>query len=115
MMSATALSQPKQIMLTDLKQWINKETAPIIEPLKNKGTNLFKETQERLNVTIESSEKIFENSDREMQKNNPKTYRFARNANKFARSVSETLKAVQVPEKVNYESLQTLGNDLEKS
>ena len=113
-MSATALSQPTQIMLTDLKQWINKETAPIIEPLNNKGTNLLKEIQERLNVTIESSEKIFENSDREMQKSNPKTYRFARNANKFARSVSETLKAVKVPEKVNYESLQTLGNDLEK-
>jgi len=113
-MSAKALSQPKQIMLTDLKQWINKETAPIIEPLRNKGTNLLKETQERLNDTIESSEKIYENSDREMQKSNPKTYRFARNANKFARSLSETLKTVKVPEKVNQESLQTLGNDLEK-
>jgi len=108
------LSQPTQIMLTDLKNWINKETTPIIEPLKNKGTNLLKEIQERLNDTIQSSEKIFENSDREMQKSNPKTYRFARNANKFARSLSETLKAVKVPEKVNYESLQTLGNDLEK-
>jgi len=108
------MSQPRQIMLTDLKQWINKETTPIIEPLKNKGTNLLKEIQERLNDTIESSEKIFEKSDREMQKSNPKTYRFARNANKFARSLSETLKAVKIPEKVNYESLQTLCNDLEK-
>jgi len=113
-MSATALSQPTQIMLTDLKNWINKETTPIIEPLKNKGTNLLKEIQERLNDTIESSEKIFENSDREMQKSNPKTYRFARNANKFARSHAETLKAVKIPEKVNYESLQMLNNDLEK-
>ena len=113
-MSATALSQPTQIMLTDLKEWINKETSPIIEPLRNRGTNLLKEIQERLNDTLESSEKIFENSDREMQKSNPKTYRFARNANKFARSLSETLKAVKVPEKVNYASLQNLGNDLEK-
>jgi ribosomal protein S20 len=113
-MSATALSQLRQIMLTDLKDWINKETASIVEPLRNKGTNLLKEIQERLEETIESSEKIFENSDGEMQKGNPKTYRFARNANKFSRSLSETIKTVKVPETVNYESLQTLGNDLEK-
>jgi len=113
-MSATTLPQPTQIMLIDLKEWINKEASPIIEPLRNKGNNLLKEIQERLNDTIESSEKIFENSDRELKKNNPKTYRFARNANKFARSFSETLKAVKVPEKVNYESLQTLNNELDK-
>jgi len=108
------MSQPTQITLTDLKNWINKETTPIIEPLRNKGTNLLKETQERLNDAIESSEKIFEKSDNEMQKSNPKTYRFARNANKFTHSLSETLKAIKVPEKVNYESLQTVSNDLEK-
>lgn len=113
-MSAVALSQPIQIMLIDLKNWINKETASIVEPLRNKGTNLLKEIQERLEDTIESSEKIFENSDREMQKSNPKTYRFARNANKFAHIFSETLKTVKIPETVNYESLQTLSHDLEK-
>jgi len=109
------LSQPRQITLTDLKEWIHNETTPTIEPLKNKGTSLLKEIQERLKDTIESSEKIFQNSDREMQKNNPKTYRFARNANKFSRSLSETLKAVKVPEQVNFGSLQVLNNDFEKT
>jgi len=109
------LSQPIEIALIDLREWIRKETASIVEPLRNKGTNLLKEIQERLNDTIESSEKIFEKSDSEMQKSNPKTYRFARNANKFARSLSERIKTVNVPEKVNHESLQTLGNDLEKT
>jgi len=114
-MSATALPQPTQITLTNLKEWIRKETAPILEPLRNKGTNLLKEIQERLNDATETSEKIFENSDREMQKNNSKTYRFARNANKFARNLSETIKTVKVPEQVNHGSLQALNNDLEKT
>jgi len=109
------LSQPRQITLTDLKEWIHKETAPIVEPVRNKGTSLLKEVQERLNDAIESSEKIFENSQGEMKKSNPKTYRFARNANKFARSLSETLKAVNVPEQVTYDSLQHFNNDLEKT
>jgi len=114
-MSATTLSQPKQITLTELKEWINRETAPIVEPLRNKGTNILKEIQERLDDTVESSEKIFEKSEREMEKSNPKTYRFARNASKFARSLSDTIKEVKVPEQVNHGSLQVLNNDLEKT
>jgi len=109
------LSQPKQITLTDLKEWISKETRSIVEPLRNKGASVLKEIQERLNYALESSEKIFENSEREMQKTNPKTYRFARNANKFAHSLSETLKTVKVPEQVDYKGLQVLSNDLEKT
>lgn len=108
------MSQPRQITLTDLKEWTHKETAPIVEPLRNKAASLLKEIQGRLDDAIESSKKIFENSSGEMQKSNPKTYRFARNANKFARNLSETLKTVKVPEQVNHESLQTLSNDLEK-
>jgi len=109
------LSQPKQITLTDLKEWINKETKPIVEPLRNRGARLLKDVQERLNDALESSQKINENSQREMQKNNPKTYRFARNANKFAQSLSETIRAVKVPEQVDYKSLLALSNDLEKT
>jgi len=109
------LSQLRQITLTDLKEWIQKETASIVEPLRNKGISLFKEIQERLDDTRESSEKLFENSEREMHKSNPKTYRFARNANKFAQRLSETLKTVKVPEKANHQNLQLLNNDLEKT
>jgi len=114
-MSAIALSQSKQIMVSDLKEWIRKETASIIEPLRNKGTSLLKDIQQRLNDAIESNVKIFEGSEREIQKNSPKTIRFARNANKFSQRLSEMLKTVKVPEKVNYESLHSLNNDLEKT
>jgi len=110
-----ALSQPRQIMLTELKEWIQKETTSIVEPLRNKGANLLKDVQERLDDATESSQKIFEKSDSEMQKRDPKTYRFARNANRFAGNLSETIKAVKVPEQVNHERLQVLNSDLEKA
>jgi len=109
------LSQPRQIALSDLKEWIRKETSSIIEPVKSKGAGLFKVIQDRLDDAMGSSEKVLENSDNEMQKNNPKTYRFARNANRFAQNLSETLRAVKVPEQVNSESLQMLNHDLEKA
>jgi len=113
-MSAKTLPQPNQIPLSNLREWINKETEPTIEPLRTKGTKLLQDIQGRLNDTIESSQKIVENSEREMQKNNPKTYRFARNANKFANSLSETLQTINVPETINYQSLHVLSDDLEK-
>jgi len=109
------LSQPRQIALNELKEWIRKETSSIIEPVKSKGASLFKVIQERLDDAIGSNEKVLENSDKEMQRNNPKTYRFARNANKFSQNLSETLRAVKVPEQVNSESLQMLNHDLEKA
>jgi len=109
------MSQNQQITLTDLKEWLEKETAPIIEPLKNKGTNLLREIQQRLSDATESSQKILQNSEREMEKNNPKTHRFARNANKFAQSLSKAMEAIKIPEEVSYDSLQTLHNDLERS
>jgi hypothetical protein len=50
-----------------------------------------------------------------MDKNNPKTYRFARNANKFAQSLTETVKALTVPDDARYERLHAFCNDLEKA
>jgi hypothetical protein len=43
------MSQVQQIALTELKVWLEKETASIIEPMKNKGQSLLNETQGRLN------------------------------------------------------------------
>jgi hypothetical protein len=108
------LSQPKQVTLTDLKEWIRKETIPTLEPLKSKGASILKEVQFRLDDAIESSKKIVEKSEDETKKSNPKTHRFARNANKFANTLLETLKDVKVPEHVSYQNLQTFGSNLEK-
>jgi hypothetical protein len=108
------MSQVQQIALTELKVWLEKETASIIEPMKNKGQNLLNETQGRLNDAIESTLKILESSQREMEKNNPKTYRFSRNAYKFAENLSKIMEAVKIPEHISYDSLHASCNDLRR-
>lgn len=108
------MSQVQQIALTELKQWIEKETASIIEPMKNKGRSLLNETQERLKDSIESTLKILESSQREMEKNNPKTYRFSRNAYKFAENLSKIMEAVKIPDHISYDSLHGSCNDLRR-
>jgi len=108
------MSQAQQITLTGLKEWLKKETDSLIEPMKNKGKSLLQETQQRLDDGIESNHKIFENSQREMKKNIPKTYRFSRNANKFAENLTKMMEAIKIPEQISYDSLQAFYNDLNR-
>ncbi len=109
------MSQASQVRLLDVKQWLSKETASLVEPLKAKASNMLKEIEERVNDTVEGSQKILENSQNEMNKNNPKTHRFARNANKFAQSLIDTLNAVSVSDNVQYDAVQALCEQLEKT
>lgn len=111
----TLMSQAPQIKLHELKEWLHKETTSQFEPLQSKAKSLIKEIKERTEDTIDSSEKILDNSQNEMTKNNPKTHRFARNANKFSESLINTLKAVNVSEDVQYESIKNLCDELERT
>ena len=108
------MSQTSQIPLLNLKEWIQKETAQTIEPLKDKGESLLTEVKDRLDEVIKASEKLTEKSEREMEKGSPKTYRRAKLANKFARNLAETMKRVVVPDQLSYANLQSLYIDLEK-
>jgi len=109
------MSQPLQIQLSDVKEWVSNETAPLMEPLKDKASNLLKEVKERIDDTTQSGQRILENSEGEMNKNNPKTYRFARNANKFAENLANAVKAVTISDNYDYERLQAFCGELEKT
>jgi len=109
------MSQPLQIQLSSAKEWLRQEAALLHGPLKDKAASVLKEIQARTDDTVQSSQKIFENSEGELNKNNPKTYRFARNANKFAQNLTETIKALVVPDSLGYERLNAFCGDLEKA
>jgi len=109
------MPQTSSIRLQDAKEWLKTETASLVEPLQDKASSMLKQIDERIGDTIESSQKILENSQNEMNKNNPKTHRFARNANKFAQGLIDSLSAVKVPSNVQYESVQHLCDELEKT
>jgi len=108
------MSQTSQVPLSSLKEWVQKETAQTIEPLKSKGESLLNEIRDRLNEAVKASERLTEKSEQEIQKGSPKTYRRAKLANKFSRNLTETIKRVVVPNQLSYANLQTLYTHLEK-
>ena len=104
-----------EIPLRELKDWLEKETFSILEPIKAEGTSLLNGTRNKLEDLRDSCEKLLEDSEKEMLKSSPKTYRRARTAYKFAREVQEKIDELEVPDAVTYESLQTLCENLEKT
>jgi hypothetical protein len=104
-----------QIKLLEVKQWLSKDTEHAIEPLQEKARSLLKEIKERVNDATDSSQKILQNSQSEIDKGNPKTHRFARNANKFAEGLIGTLNALKLSDSTQYESLRVLSDELERT
>jgi len=109
------MSQPAQIQLKDTRDWLSRETRPLVDPLTDKATGLINEIKDRIDDTLQSSQRILENSQGEMNKNNPKTYRFARNASKFADNVSHIVQGITIPDNFDYQRLHTLHGELEKA
>lgn len=104
-----------EILLNDIKEWLEQETAPIVEPLKTEGTLLLNNVRERLNDVREICEKLMRNSEIEMSKNSRKTYRRAKILNKLAKYAIETIDNVEFPDLISSESLQMACDDSEKA
>ena len=103
-----------EIPLKDLKNWLEEETASLIEPIRAEGTTLLNDTRDKLEDLSDSCEKLLEDSEKEMLKSSPKTYRRARTAYKFARDVLEAIDELDIPDSITYGVLQALCGDLEK-
>ena len=104
-----------EIPLNDIKEWLEQETAPIVEPLKTEGTLLLHNVRERLDDVREICEKLMRNSEIEMSKNSRKTYRRAKILNKLAKYAVETIDNVEFPDLISSESLQMACDDSEKA
>jgi predicted nucleic acid-binding Zn-ribbon protein len=109
------MSEELEIPLKNLREWLERETVPIVEPLKAEVTSLLDDFRDRLDDVREICEKLLEDGEREMSRSNPKTYRRAREAYRLARSILETIDDTSIPEDVSYENLQTFCEDFKKT
>ncbi len=109
------MSEELEIPLENLREWLKRETVPIVEPLEAEATSLLNDFGGRLDDVREICEKILEDGEREMSKSNPKTYRRAREAYRLARGILETIDDTSIPEDVSYENLQTFCEDFKRT
>ncbi|UCE15662.1 MAG: hypothetical protein JSV12_07275 [Candidatus Bathyarchaeota archaeon] len=109
------MSEELEIPLENLREWLEKETIPIVDPLKTEATNLLNNFKDRLEDIRENGEKLLDNGESEMFKSNPKTYRRARGLYRLARDILELIDETSIPEEVSYENIQTFCAEFKKT
>jgi len=109
------MSEELEISLENLREWLERETVPIVEPLKAEAASLLNDFTDRLNDVRENCQKLLEDGEREMLKSNPKTYRRAREAYRLARAILEMIEEINIPEDVSYDNLKNSCADLKRT
>jgi predicted nucleic acid-binding Zn-ribbon protein len=109
------LSETLKLSSTSVKGWLESETSSIFTPVHVKAQKLLDEMRKLLGSLVESSRMLLDNSGREIEKRNMKTYRRARALNKLSRLFLERMQQIEVPEKVSYESFRSFVQEVQKA
>ena len=109
------MAETLEIPLKDLREWLERETVQIVEPLKTEGKRFLNDVKDKLDDVLEACDKLSEGAEREITKGSRKTYRRAKVLAKLARSFSEMIDKVTVPDEVSRENLHVLCEGLGKT
>ncbi len=109
------MSDTLEIPLNDVKEWLEKETTSLVEPLRADAKKLLEDTQGKLADLLESSEKLLDDAEKELAKGNRKTYRRAKFLQKISGNFVNLIDGITIPEEISGESLNQVSEEIEKS
>lgn len=109
------MSEVLKFSTADLKVWLEHETGSIFVPVHTKAQRLLDEMHRVLENLVDTSKMLLENSGKEIDKRNMKTYGRARALNKLARLFVERYRQLKAPEKVTYDSMDVFVKEIQKA
>lgn len=104
-----------KIPLTELKEWLEGETGFVLSPVRVKAGKLLGEMREAHEELTEACRMLLENSRKEIEKRNMRTFKRARALNKLARLFLERMQQVKVPEDPAYASIKMFVEQAQKA
>jgi hypothetical protein len=99
----------------ELKGWLEKETSSIFIPVHAKAQKLLDEMRKSLESLTESSKMLLDNSGKEIEKRNMKTYGRARALNKLSRLFLDRMRQIKVPDEISYDSFQDFVQETQRA
>ncbi|MDH7564285.1 MAG: hypothetical protein QHH24_05330 [Candidatus Bathyarchaeota archaeon] len=99
----------------EVGRWLENETRSLFVPVHAKAQKLRDEMRKALESLLDSSKMLFENSGKEIEKRNMKTYSRARALNKLSRLFIERFKQINAPEEVSYDSLTKFAQETQRA
>lgn len=99
------MSEALEITSGEVREWLLEETSSIFTPVHEKAELMLGQMKKTLDDVKDVCKMLLENSGKEIEKRNMKTFRRARALNKLARLFHERIEQLEVPNKVSYDSL----------
>ncbi len=99
----------------DVRNWLERETGSIFIPVHTKAQKLLNEMKDLVDDLAEVCRMLFENSGKEIEKRNVKTYKRARALNKLARLFLDRTRQIKVPDEVSYDKFNDFVQESQKA
>jgi DNA repair exonuclease SbcCD ATPase subunit len=109
------MSDRLEIPLNTVKEWLDKETTPIVEPLRADAKKLLEETKSKLEDLIESCDKLLDDAEKEIAKGSRKTYRRAKALHKLAGKFADLIEEIVIPEEISGKTLHQTSEQIGKT
>lgn len=109
------MSEPQKFSSEEVKTWLENETSSLFNPIHTRAQKQVEEMSKSINNLSETSKMLLDNSAKEIEKRNMRTYKRARALNKLAKVWAERIDQVEVPEKVTYENFTRLVQETQKT
>jgi hypothetical protein len=109
------LSETLKFSSHNIKSWLESETGSIFIPVHANAQKLTDQMRGSLENLTDASKMLLDNSGKEIEKRNMKTYGRARALNKLARLFLDRMKQINVPDKIYYDSFDGFVQETQKA
>ncbi|MEM2386187.1 MAG: hypothetical protein QXO67_04310 [Candidatus Bathyarchaeia archaeon] len=100
--------------MSELKDWLENQTASLLSPVQAKAERLIREMDEAHEDLIEACKMLMESSRKEIEKRNPRTFKRAQALNKLAKLFLERVQSLRVPEKPSFKDVEAFVGSAQK-
>ncbi|MEM2738547.1 MAG: hypothetical protein QXK93_06140 [Candidatus Bathyarchaeia archaeon] len=109
------MSTSLKIPLDELREWLDGETSSVLGPVYVKAEKLFGEMREYHQGLVDACRMLLENSRKEIEKRNMRTFKRAQALNRLARLFLERMQPIRVPEKPSFKDVESFVSSAQKA
>ena len=109
------MSETLKFSSTDIRVWLEHETGSIFNPVHAKAQKFVNDMRKSIDTLSETSKTLLDNSGKEIERRNMRTYNRARALNKLARLFIDRMRQIKVPDKVTYENFSAFVQETQKA
>ena len=109
------MSETLKFSSTDIRVWLEHETGSIFNPVHAKAQKFVNDMRKSIDTLSKTSKTLLDNSGKEIERRNMRTYNRARALNKLARLFIDRMRQIKVPDKVTYENFSAFVQETQKA